>query len=200
MQRSITFLHILVRPLPVGSLHSVDSVAADSGLGTTLAILVNNLLARYTDFSDIFEKRNVDQLAAHQPYDYPIELQVGEHPPLRPIYGLSEPKHEAPRTYLDDNLAKGFIQSSKSLVGTPILFFKKKDGSLRLCVNYRGLNKVMVRNRYPLPLILALLDQLRSGVSSPKLTFGEPSIVRASSLGTGGKRPSGRAMGILSTR
>ena len=61
--------------------------------------------------------------------------------------------------YLDENLEKGFIQLSKSLAGAPILFVKKKDGSLCLCVNYRGLNKITIRNRYPLPLIPELLDQ-----------------------------------------
>ena len=63
--------------------------------------------------------------------------------------------------YLDENLEKGFIQPSKSPAGAPILFVKKKDGSLRLCVDYRGLNKLTVRNRYPLPLIPELLDRLR---------------------------------------
>ena len=63
--------------------------------------------------------------------------------------------------YIDENLAKGFIHHSKSLVWAPILFVKKKDGSLHLCVDYRGLNKVTIHNRYPLPLIPKLLDRLR---------------------------------------
>jgi hypothetical protein len=67
------------------------------------------------------------------------------------------------RDYLTENLAKGFIWHSKSPAGTPILFVKKKDGSLRLCVDYRGLNKITKKNRYPLPLILGLLDRLRTG-------------------------------------
>ena len=162
--RSITFP---VRPIPTRSRHSLDSVAVESGLVATLAVVsgnvtvpVTNLPIRYSDFSDIFEKRNADRLPAHRPYDCPIELQAGEHPPFGPIYGLSEPELEALRTYLAENLAKGFIQPSKSPAGAPILFVKKKDGSLRLCVDYRGLNKVTVRNRYPLPLIPALLDRL----------------------------------------
>ena len=62
--------------------------------------------------------------------------------------------------YLNENLEKGFIQPSKSPVEAPILFVKKNDGSVRLCVDYRGLNKLMVRNCYPLPLIPELLDRL----------------------------------------
>ena len=137
--------------------------AVDSDLVVTLVVVsgdvtvpINKLHARYSDFSDIFEKRNVYRLPAHRPYNCPIKVQVGEHPPFGPIYGLSEPELEALRTYLAENLAKGFIQPSKSPAGAPMLFVKKKDGS----VDYRGLIKVMVRNRYPLPLIPMLLDRL----------------------------------------
>jgi hypothetical protein len=123
---------------------------------------------KYKDFVDVFEKINVDQLPTHSPYDCPIDLE-GHSPPFGPIYGLSEPELQALRDYLTENLAKGFIQHSKSPVGAPILFIKKKDGSLRLCVDYRGLNKITKKNRYPLPLILGLLDQLRTGKIFTKL-------------------------------
>ena len=126
---SITFP---VRSIIARSRHSLDSVAVESGLVATLAVVsgdvtipINNLPARYSDFSDIFEKRNANRLPAHRPYDCPIELQAGEHPPFGPIYGLSEPELEALRTYLAENLAKGFIEPSKSPVGAPILFVKK---------------------------------------------------------------------------
>ncbi len=108
---------------------------------------------KYKDFVDVFEKINVDQLPAHSPYDCSIDLEEGHSPPFGPIYGLSEPELQALRDYLTENLAKGFVQHSKSPVGAPILFVKKKDGSLRLCVDYRGLNKITKKNRYPLPLI-----------------------------------------------
>ena len=64
--------------------------------------------------------------------------------------------------YVDEHLAKGFIQHSKSPAGAPVFFVKKKDGSLRLCVDYCGLNSITVKNHYPLPLISTLLDQLAS--------------------------------------
>ena len=67
-----------------------------------------------------------------------------------------------PSEYLDDMSGKGFIRPSNSLAGAPILFAKKKDGSLRLCVDYRGLNAITRKNRYPLPLVGDLLDRLRS--------------------------------------
>jgi hypothetical protein len=62
------------------------------------------------------------------------------------------------REYLDSSLEKGWIRNSKSPAGAPILFVLKSDGSLRLCVDYRGLNKIIVKNRYPLPLISEMLD------------------------------------------
>ena len=133
----------------------------------------------YTDFSYVFEKQNVDRLPEHHAYDCPINLQEGVCAPFGPIYGLSEPELEALRTYLDENLEKGFIQPSKSPAGAPILFVKKKDGSLRLCVDYRGLNKVTVRNRYPLPLIPELLDRLRSARVFSKIDLrGAYNLVR----------------------
>jgi hypothetical protein len=127
-----------------------------------------NLPEMYKDFVDVFEKINADQLPAHSPYDCPIDLE-GHSPPFGPIYGLSKPELQALRDYLTENLAKGFIQHSKFLAGAPILFVKKKDGSLRLCVDYRGLNKITKKNRYPLPLISSLLDRLRTGKIFTKL-------------------------------
>jgi hypothetical protein len=62
------------------------------------------------------------------------------------------------REYIDENLSKNFIRHSKSPTGAPILFIKKKDGSLRMCVDYRGLNKVTKKNHYPLPLISGFLE------------------------------------------
>jgi hypothetical protein len=63
------------------------------------------------------------------------------------------------REYLDKNLTKNFIRHSKSPTNAPILFVKKKDGSLWMCVDYHGLNKITKKNQYPLPLIFGLLNQ-----------------------------------------
>ena len=89
-----------------------------------------------------------------------IKLLLGKEPLYRPIYPLSQTKLAALRDFLEENLAKGFIQESKSPVGTPILFAPKKDGSLQLCVDYRGLNTIIVKNRYPLPLVTEIIDRV----------------------------------------
>ena len=80
--------------------------------------------------------------------------------PWGPIYSLTEPELKELCTYLDDNLKCGFIRPSHSPGGAPIMFVKKKNGSLHLCVDYRGLNAATVKNRYPLPLFSDMLHRL----------------------------------------
>ena len=77
-----------------------------------------------------------------------------------PLYPMSEDQLKEVRTYLDKNLKRGFIRPSKSLAGYPILFIPKKDGTKRLCVNYRQLNEITRQDSYPLPLIRELQDRL----------------------------------------
>jgi hypothetical protein len=114
------------------------------------------------DFSAVFDKSILDSLPPHRNYDCAIELEPGKQPPFGPIYPLSEPEAAALRAFIDENLPKGFISESSSPAGAPVLFLRKKDGSLQMCVDYRGLNADTVRNRYQLPLINQLLDRLRS--------------------------------------
>ena len=73
------------------------------------------------------------------------------------------------REYLHDNLVKGFIQHSTSSASAPILFIKKKDGSLQLCINYCRLNLLTKKNWYPLPLIGEALDWLSGAKIYTKL-------------------------------
>jgi hypothetical protein len=69
-------------------------------------------------------------MSRHHPYDCTIDLEEGTQPPLGPIYNLSQNKLVVLREYIDKNFEKGFIQHSKFLADAPILFVKKKDGSL----------------------------------------------------------------------
>jgi hypothetical protein len=89
-----------------------------------------------------------------------INLQPGKEPLYSLIYPLSQTELAALREFLEEYLAKGFIQELKSPAGAPILFVPKKDSGLRLCVNYRGLNAITVKNRYPLPLITKIMDRV----------------------------------------
>ena len=108
----------------------------------------------------LFKKAVADILPPHWQYDHKITLKEGFTPPFGPIYSLSIPELKALRKWLDKNLSKGFIRASSSLAGAPILFVKKSDGSLRLCMDYRGLNAGTIKNIYPLPLIRETLMRL----------------------------------------
>jgi hypothetical protein len=115
----------------------------------------------YRDYADIFNKASSETLAPHRPYNLKINLEDGTAPPLGPIYPLSQPELEAMRKFIDENLSTGFIKSSKSAHGAPVLFVRKKSGKLRLCVDYWGLNRITRKDRYPLLLISDLLDAAR---------------------------------------
>ena len=108
----------------------------------------------YHDFLDIFEKQRADGLPPHREYDHRIELtgKVSDLPKNK-LYPMSNHKLQKVKEYLDENLAKGYITPTKAAYASPILFVQKKDGSLRFCVDYRKLNQITKRNRYPLPLI-----------------------------------------------
>src|SRR6266481_7005180 len=95
-------------------------------------------------------------------YDHTINLEDDQMPPYCNIYPLSGTELSVLHEFLDDMLSKGFIQASNSPVGAPVLFAKKKDGTLRLCVDFRKLNQITQRDQYPIPLVTNLIDQLGS--------------------------------------
>jgi hypothetical protein len=114
----------------------------------------------YHEFASVFSKKEADKLPEHRHYDHTIPLQEGTAPPFGPVYPLSKVELDVLKDYIDENLRKGFIRHSQSPAGAPILFVKKPDGTLRLCVDYRGLNKITIKNKYPLPLIGELFDRV----------------------------------------
>ena len=112
----------------------------------------------YHEFADVFNKVKANKLAPHRPYDLKINIEEGYVPPLGQLYSLSQTELQALRDFLDEHLTTGFIRPSRSPHGAPVLFAKKKDGRLRLCVDFHGLNKITKKDHYPLPLITDLLD------------------------------------------
>ena len=115
----------------------------------------------YSDFSNVFSSDSAAELPEYTGINnHSINLLDDKQPLYGPIYSLGPVELETLKTYIETNLASGFIRPSKSPAGAPILFVRKKDGSLRLCVDYRGLNNLTIKNRYPLPLIGESLDRL----------------------------------------
>ena len=117
--------------------------------------------AEYSDFSNIFSSDSAAELPEHTGInDHPIDLLDNKQPPYGPIYSLGPVELETLKTYIKANLASGFIRPSKSPAGAPILFVQKKNSSLRLYIDFQGLNNLMIKNCYPLPLIGESLDCL----------------------------------------
>lgn len=100
---------------------------------------------------------------------FTIELEPGTAPVSRAPYRLAPAEMAELKKQLEELVEKGFIRPSSSPWGAPVLFVKKKDGSLRLCIDYRGLNKVTVKNKYPLPRIDELMDQLEGATWFSKI-------------------------------
>ena len=107
---------------------------------SSVPVDLSALLEEYHDFADVFSKSRAGKLADHRPYNLKNTLDEGTVPPFGPIYSLSQEELAALRKFIDENLATGFIRPSHSPCGAPVLFIRKKDGSLRLCVDFRGLN------------------------------------------------------------
>ena len=111
------------------------------------------------EFADVFQPTPAG-LPPVRDVGHTIPLEPGGKPPFRPLYRLSPLEYEEAKRQITEYLAKGWIEPSSSPFGAPILFVPKKNGQLRMCVDYRALNKVTVKDRYPLPRIDDLFDRL----------------------------------------
>jgi hypothetical protein len=110
-------------------------------------------------YSDVFAE--VTKLPPDREIEFTIELMPGTQPIHKAPYRMAPTELKELKEQLQDLLDRGFIQPSVSPWGAPVLFVKKKDGSMRLCIDYRELNKVTIKNKYPLPRIDDLFDQLK---------------------------------------
>lgn len=127
----------------------------------------------------MFSKHQADTLPPHHPYDCTINIIPGGRLPKGRLYALSGPENQAMEDHIKENLSKGFIRHSKSPLSSGFFFVSKKDGSLRPCIDYRALNKITVKNTYPLPLISVLFDQLHSASLFTKIDLrGAYNLIR----------------------
>jgi hypothetical protein len=111
------------------------------------------------EFSDVFPE-DLPGLPLERDVEFVIELKPGTAPISRKSYRMPPNELAELKTQLQDLLEKGFIRSSSSPWGCPAISVKKKDQTLRMCVDYRPLNEVTIKNKYPLPWIDILFDQL----------------------------------------
>lgn len=143
-------------------------------LETTMSIyrawkaLITSLLAKkvnipveYLDFTDMFLKKLATKISKRSDTNkHLINLEINKQLPYRPTYSLEPVKLEILKTYIKINLANCFIRPFKFLAGSLILFVKKPNSSLRLCINYQDLNNLTIKNWYLLLLIGELLGWL----------------------------------------
>ena len=115
----------------------------------------------YSKFFKLFRASENVNLPEHRFYDLEINLKENSlQPPYLPMYQLSRKEQEHLKTFIDENLGKGYIRPSSSPSAAPIFFVPKKDGSLRPCIDYRKLNANTILDAHPLPLIDQILGQL----------------------------------------
>ena len=110
-----------------------------------------------------------DELPDHLPpsrgrHDHKIELTPDAQPPNQKYYRLSYEEQAECHRQIEDGLKKGFIRPSTSPWGSPVLFVKKKDGTMRMCIDFRAVNALTVKNRTALPRIDELLDQIKGSI------------------------------------
>jgi len=128
---------------------------------------LSNVPSEYHEFANVFSKTKAEVLALHHSYNLKINLEEGAQSPIGPIYSLLASEQEALKEFIEKNLNISFIQPTSSSYGTLVLFVKKKDSSLCLCVNFHGLNHISKKDCYPLPLISNLLIK----ITRNKLSF-----------------------------
>jgi hypothetical protein len=149
--------------------YSVDDITNDSsGMSTRLAQAVANvdplyrdkLLALLTSYQDRFPT-GLPGLPPERKVYHTIRLEEGHRPPNRAAYRLGPNELKECQDTCDDLLSKGMIQPSCSPFAAPVLFVRKKEGTLRMVVDYRQLNAITISDRYPIPRIDDLIDKLK---------------------------------------
>ena len=124
-------------------------------------------------FPEVFSAKLPDGLPPQRDTDHKIEIVPGSKPPARRIYRMSPAEEMELKLQLEDHLRAGRLRPSVSPYGAGTLFASKKDGGLRLCIDYRWLNRITVPNRYPLPRIDELIDKLKGARYFSKLDLSQ---------------------------
>jgi transposase InsO family protein len=143
-------------PPPAGDV-CCAALSADTGTTLIAPERLQRILEKYKGVfaelpSGVIRRPNLPEMG--------IDLQPGAKPPVGCQYRLTQTERQELQKQLTSALEKGWVEPSSSPFGAPVLFVRKKDGRMRMCVDYRALNSLTVKNRYPLPRIDDLMDQL----------------------------------------
>jgi len=151
--------------IPTGQAFDVMQITAAENLQE----LPERLPTQYRDFVQIFGKEGQAALPVHGEQDMTIGLKPGKQPPSGKLYPLSPDELELLKEYLDEMLKNGKIRPSKSSASAPIFLAKQANGKLRIVVDYRGLHTITMKDKYPLPLMLILMEQVGTSQIFSKL-------------------------------
>ncbi len=137
------------------ALSSVEDFAELNEMTSVMSLneLKKKLSIIYHDFLNVFDREKTTQLSLHRSYNHKIELEDESQSSRSQLYLMLSHKLQKIKKYLEENLKKKFITFSKALFASSILFVKKKDDSLRFCMNYWKLNALIKRDRYSIFLI-----------------------------------------------
>jgi hypothetical protein len=139
-----------------------QQIAEEASKGKASRTLDEIVPEHYRDFSKVFSKEESNRLPMHKVYDHVIDLKPDAPESLRSkVYPMPVNEQAELDRFLEENLKKGYIVPSKSPMSSPVFFIKKKDGKLCLIQDYRKLNDISIKNRYPLPLASDIINRLR---------------------------------------
>ncbi|SJL16483.1 uncharacterized protein ARMOST_20009 [Armillaria ostoyae] len=156
--------------LVIRTVHHANDLAATANADKPKQSFEEMVPPDYRSFHDLFSKENFDKLPERKPWDHAIELVPNAKSTLDcKVYPLNRDEQEQLDKFLDKNLESGCIKESKSPFTSPFFFVKKKDSALRHVQDYRKLNEMTIKNRYPLPLISELIDKLQGAKYFTKL-------------------------------
>lgn len=147
----------MARLVPTDESGKMDNEKMESASKVTVTEPYRGLIS---EFTDVFRQELPDKLPPKRAFEVEINTDPMATPPSRPVIRLSVDEQRELKKQLDELMRKGLIRHSTSPFGAPVFFIKKKDGKLRMVCDYRGLNKITVKDVNPLPLIEETLDQL----------------------------------------
>ncbi len=156
--------------LVICAMHHANNLTAAANADKSKKTFEEMVPEHYYSFCDLFAKESFDKLPEQKPWDHAIELVLNAKSTLDcKVYPLNRNKQEQLDKFLDENLESECIRPSKSPFASSFFFVKKKDGTLQPMQDYRKLNEMTIKNRYPLPLISKLIDKLRGAKYFMKL-------------------------------
>ena len=166
----VTSLYEIDRVIEEKEAEAIQAESAQEEL-TNEELIDQKLPHQYHDLRDVFSKAASDTLPPHRKYDLKIELERDHELKFSPLYQYSAEELRTCKQYLIENLNKGFIDASQAPFAAPILFARKANGGLRFCVDYRKLNAVTRKDRYPLPLLDETLARIGKAKVFTKLNI-----------------------------